>query len=223
MSSIVGGLIGLYGARQNQRFNAREAQRHRDWLTSMSNSEVSRRMADLRKAGINPLLAAQWAASTPQGSAASSAANIGEGALAGATSAQGLKIQRAALKKLYAETENVESVTMLNNVTANRVGAEIGQINSARQLNLVHADRQAIGKFMDRITAKQWQWLYGPGHHMPTGQQKLSFLMKEFSLSENAARAILRVFFSGDGPSPDWLKKAEQRRQQIKDTPFSRF
>lgn len=51
------------------RFSAHEAQKQRDWLENMSNTEYQRAVADARDAGINPmLLAQQGGASTPSGS-----------------------------------------------------------------------------------------------------------------------------------------------------------
>lgn len=61
-SSIVGGI-----------FNKNEAEKNRDWQEEMSNTSIQRRMADLREAGLNPLLATNSAsagASTPSGAQA---------------------------------------------------------------------------------------------------------------------------------------------------------
>ena len=63
----------LFYTNKANEFNAQEAQKNRDWQTEMSNSEIERRVNDLRKAGLNPILAInQGGASTTSGSSASS-------------------------------------------------------------------------------------------------------------------------------------------------------
>lgn len=55
-------------AREAMDFEHNEALQYRQWLENMSNTEVQRRMDDLRKAGINPALAYSNPASTPSAS-----------------------------------------------------------------------------------------------------------------------------------------------------------
>lgn len=56
---------------QTNAFNAAEAQKDRDWQEEMSNTALTRKMADAEKAGLNPIFAVNaQGASTPAGSKA---------------------------------------------------------------------------------------------------------------------------------------------------------
>ncbi len=59
-------------AQQAMEFNAKEAQKTRDWQEMMSNTQYQRAMADMKKAGLNPILAySQGGAGVPSGATAS--------------------------------------------------------------------------------------------------------------------------------------------------------
>ena len=64
-----------YNAEQadiTRKFNAAEAQKLRDWQERLSNTSYQRAMADMMKAGLNPILAFQQGGATvPSGSSAS--------------------------------------------------------------------------------------------------------------------------------------------------------
>jgi hypothetical protein len=84
-----------FNAKQNQiamDYNSAEAQKNRDWQEMMSNTAYQRAMADMKKAGLNPILAANLGgASTPGGASGTIAgASMGlQGASAASISALG--------------------------------------------------------------------------------------------------------------------------------------
>ena len=70
IGSTIGGLFGYKGQKDTNVASAQQAQKQMDFQREMSNTAVQRRMADLKKAGINPILAGSKEASSPAGAMA---------------------------------------------------------------------------------------------------------------------------------------------------------
>lgn len=69
--NVVGGLLGKDGAEDQNHANAKQAQLNRDFQERMSNTSYQRGMKDMKKAGLNPMLAfMKGGASTPSGAQA---------------------------------------------------------------------------------------------------------------------------------------------------------
>jgi len=105
---------------ENRAWQADQIGRQLGFQERMSNSAVTRRMMDLKQAGINPILAGKFDASSPAGAAGSgSMAQTAQARAAGATmnptpsganqvaSALGLVKQVADIKKTQTDTANV--------------------------------------------------------------------------------------------------------------------
>ena len=90
IGSAIGGLFGYKGTKDTNVASAQQAQKQMDFQREMSNTAVQRRMADLKKAGINPILAGSKEASSPAGQQAP-VGNKARAAIEMANSAQNLE------------------------------------------------------------------------------------------------------------------------------------
>lgn len=101
---------------QTNAYNAAEAQKNRDWQEHMSNTAYQRAMADMRAAGLNPILAyTQGGASTPGGASASTGSL--SGAMGTGYSYQGLQENNGILK--IAEFVANSALDFINNISTN--------------------------------------------------------------------------------------------------------
>lgn len=194
---LLGGIIGSRGARRQREWDRQMARENRAWMEKMSNTAIQRRMADMAAAGINPILAARFDASTPGGAMPAGSSNVGQAGLDGATSALNLKMAKQNLKNLKEQYWNIKADTQkktdegfLNFQMGNRVNAEMGQIHSATSLNRSNITRIEIANGIDRIKAEHKRWLFGD-----TGRarDKINFLTTEYGMRQNLAIAIVEM------------------------------
>ena len=97
IGSAVGGLFGYKGQKDTNVASAAQAKQQMDFQERMSNTAIQRRMADLKKSGLNPILAGGKEASSPAGQQAP----VGNKAQAAMNSA----MNAAQLEKLTLENQ----------------------------------------------------------------------------------------------------------------------
>lgn len=111
--------LGLFGGKSRNSAQRKVASEQMDFQRQMSNTAIRRRMKDMQAAGINPILAARYDASTPAG-AQPMLENPMIGASQAATTAAGAQkmnaeteMVREQLKPVYDQIGSVAAATWL--------------------------------------------------------------------------------------------------------------
>ncbi len=188
VSGFIGHFTGLGKAEKQQNaFNANQAQLNRDFQERMSNTSYQRAVADMEQAGLNPQLmygGSSSGASTPSGASASSSGYANRGLQAMQTS--------LALQKSFADIRLAKAEAKLKEIQANY---EPSVIESQIQLMVNQAKSEDSRALLTSLqsayqsTSNEFQRdVIGLNMQLMSGQVKLN--EKQAEQVENASKLI---------------------------------
>lgn len=160
--AIIGGLFSARGQDKANKANLAMAQKQMDFQERMSGSAIQRRMKDLKLAGINPILAGKFDASTPAGAMARME-NVGAAGVEGASKGSGtalavamgrstIELQGSQTAKNLAEAKNISE--KLPGISSRNKLLEHGEEIASIAADLARVVRNLIGnKSPEQIAA----------------------------------------------------------------------
>jgi hypothetical protein len=195
-AALASSALGFLGQERTNRANTRNARAQMAFQERLSNSAYQRAMQDMKKAGLNPILAGKvGGASSPAGALP----NIGNSGAAAAQAAATGVATATQMEKLKQEKMNTQRLEELGLSPMEMMYTPFNQ-GGSMAINKVH---QGVQTWIDKSS----------GSSAKSQRQKAGDLLQSIQEHKNARVKLTKEDWNVINAQPDWLSSLAKREE----------